>query len=684
MTQVNLGTPPLGEDGDTVREGFTKVNPLLVQQVPATYNNWATLQDVVDALTALTLFGPVLVPPGPTGFTVTAVSGAIDLAWTVSVGAATYNAYRGLSSGTGSLLVSGIVPNAYPDTSVAGNTTYFYRVTAVSASGESGFSTEHSALSYPGAVTSLVATGVSGSVGLTWTAPTGGVTKYQIWRGLSSGTETLLQDNVSSAAVSYTDSTTTAGIRYYYKVASVNASGSTFSSEVNAIAGTVPATFPSPLGLYEFDTGQTFSDVGLTTPAVNGGAVRGVADIRAGSNPALTIASGTAPTWVASSAANSMPAVRWAARTPSGLALSGGVGTNVSRQSYTIYGVARWKAYNATPMSFGHSNSVVWENSFWLDAQGLPGIAALDAGNPEWPFGYIDQNYPVAFAVVSSGSAAKLWVGGNDPVSISAFSDLTMNGWTVGNYTQLSVDSFIGHQSDLMAAYFYGAPHSDAVVDQMLTYLDSRYALPFAIDYAPKRLVCQGDSRTFGFGCDQSYLNDAWAYQLGRSLGSGYTVLNYGYPGGVWGLADARISAHFSSDATKNIIIGWNGVNQLRVGQTAEQIYTTAKNFGNYWKSQGWSVGICTELNDSTGTFTTVRNDYNTLLRADSPTSTGTSLWTSGATYCDFLIDIAGNSNIGGDSSPSNPTYFFDGLHLTTAGETQVFNVVDPGVALFG
>jgi PKD repeat protein len=109
------------------------------------------------------------------------------------------------------------------------------------------------AVSVPGAPTGLGATPGNAQVALAWTAPgtDGGaaVTSYNVYRGTSAGAEVLLV-STGSAATSYTDSTVTNGVTYYYQVAAVNSKGEgARSSEVSATP-LGPASPPSaPLGL---------------------------------------------------------------------------------------------------------------------------------------------------------------------------------------------------------------------------------------------------------------------------------------------------------------------------------------------------------------------------------------------------------------------------------------------------
>ncbi|TMF33872.1 MAG: fibronectin type III domain-containing protein, partial [Chloroflexi bacterium] len=92
----------------------------------------------------------------------------------------------------------------------------------------------------PGAPRNLNAKpGSPRGVSLTWQAPTsnGGaaITGYRIYRSTSTGTETFLI--AVGTVTSFTDTTTTSGGRYYYKVTAVNAVGEgPQSAEANARA----------------------------------------------------------------------------------------------------------------------------------------------------------------------------------------------------------------------------------------------------------------------------------------------------------------------------------------------------------------------------------------------------------------------------------------------------------------
>jgi PKD repeat protein len=116
----------------------------------------------------------------------------------------------------------------------------------------------------PGAPTGLTATPGTGQVSLSWQAPSsnGGVniTSYRVYRGTSSGNETLVTSGGCSnlgITLSCTDSGLTSGQTYYYKVSAVNAIGE--GAQSNEASATVPSSSCTPgqlLGNPGFETGS--------------------------------------------------------------------------------------------------------------------------------------------------------------------------------------------------------------------------------------------------------------------------------------------------------------------------------------------------------------------------------------------------------------------------------------------
>jgi len=199
-------------------------------------------------------------PAAPTGLSAVGGSGQVNLAWTASSTATTYNILRGASSGAETLLTPAVASTSYTDSSVTNGTTYFYEVTAVNSGGTSGDSNEASAtpaatVTIPSAPTGLSAAAGNAQISLTWTASSGATT-YNVLRGTSSGGETPLVAGVVSP--SYTDTSVINGTTYFYKVAAVNSLGSSANS--NEASGTPVASsgaLPSPW--LNQDVGTTFA-----------------------------------------------------------------------------------------------------------------------------------------------------------------------------------------------------------------------------------------------------------------------------------------------------------------------------------------------------------------------------------------------------------------------------------------
>jgi hypothetical protein len=88
-----------------------------------------------------------LAPATPTGLSATAGSGNVTLGWNGVTGATSYNVYRSTATGAegATAYKSGLAAPTFGDTGVVNGTTYYYRVSAVNANGESAQSAEASA-----------------------------------------------------------------------------------------------------------------------------------------------------------------------------------------------------------------------------------------------------------------------------------------------------------------------------------------------------------------------------------------------------------------------------------------------------------------------------------------------------------------------------------------------------------
>jgi beta-galactosidase len=86
-------------------------------------------------------------PPAPTGLAAIADNAAVNLNWTASPGATSYNIYRGTTSGgEGTTPVGTSTSTGFTDTGLTNGTTYYYTVSATNSAGTSAQSSEVTAI----------------------------------------------------------------------------------------------------------------------------------------------------------------------------------------------------------------------------------------------------------------------------------------------------------------------------------------------------------------------------------------------------------------------------------------------------------------------------------------------------------------------------------------------------------
>lgn len=91
------------------------------------------------------------VPAVPTGLTATGTNVQVDLNWTSSSGATSYDVERStVMGGPYTTIATGVAPTSYTDTNVIGGTTYYYVVSAVNAVGESFVNSAAASATPPG------------------------------------------------------------------------------------------------------------------------------------------------------------------------------------------------------------------------------------------------------------------------------------------------------------------------------------------------------------------------------------------------------------------------------------------------------------------------------------------------------------------------------------------------------
>ena len=297
----------------------------------------------------------------PTGLTPSPGSGLVNLAWTATPGAVSYNLKRGTAvGGPFTTLLANILTPAAADTSAADGSTYFYVVSAVNGGGESANSTAVSVATLAPPA-DLVATAGNASVALTWSAVSG-ATSYTVKRSpTSEGTYAVVQSGI--AGTTFTDTTATNGSTYFYVVTASNASfESGPSSEANA---TPSASVATPTGL----TGTPANTSALLSwNAVAGATQYRVKRATVSGGPYTTVGDPVyAPSFTSGGLTNGTPYFFVVS------ALNGSVeGANSAQVSVTP---------GPTPTTFTTASAGTWSAATWTPQQPFSGFETVVAFN---------------------------------------------------------------------------------------------------------------------------------------------------------------------------------------------------------------------------------------------------------------------------------------------------------------
>jgi fibronectin type 3 domain-containing protein len=181
--------------------------------------------------------------PVPTGVVVTPGDGQATIVWTPVTGATSYNIYwstaTGVTSAKGTKITGAVSP--YTLTGLTDGTKYYFVVTAVNSTSETGPSTQISATpstaSPPAAPTGVTATFGDTQAIIAWTAVKG-ATSYNIYWSKTTGVNSSTGTAISSPTNPYTMTGLTDGTTYYFVVTAVNGNGeSAISTQVSCTPG---------------------------------------------------------------------------------------------------------------------------------------------------------------------------------------------------------------------------------------------------------------------------------------------------------------------------------------------------------------------------------------------------------------------------------------------------------------
>jgi len=174
-------------------------------------------------------------------------------------------------------------------------------------------------------------------------------------------------------------------------------------------------------------------------------------------------------------------------------------------------------------------------------------------------------------------------------------------------------------------------------------------ALADGIPAHSRRVLCQGDSLTWGFGIAAG---QTYPHQLKSGLDYRYLVVSCAVNGNRIDAAAAdatQIDTVYNASITKNILVVWLGTNDLANGVSAADAYNALVAYCQARQAAGWSVIVCTCLPRSDVDIAAARATYNA------------SITTNWATFADALANVAA------DPALDDAADFADGVHLNSS-----------------
>jgi hypothetical protein len=502
--------------------------------------------------------------------------------------------------------------------------------------------------SLPPAPTGLTASLNFADIQLQWTAVSG-ATSYKVYRGTSSGAETLLASGVLTN--SYLDVAPADFATYYYKVAATNISGTGAQSSEISQAAPIQSVSGKLLWIDAQKQGGT-----------NNTAVTAVTDYSGNGNNATGFVSAW-PKYFTSGIAG-IPALDYAL----GSAVFPHIFPNTT-QNYTIACVILAHSVSSNGMisagadSTGHTLRIISGTDVRVRNNGTAyDFNPTTGGNP----GTLATETPYLFVLTNNATLGlmNLFINGKWVAQISTSGTSSDNNQFVLGSDASGNNQWNGRTGSLLLLDHCATP-------QEMTAIHAGWATQYSSAFA-------ATTHNLGFDGASNVDDGGFLYQVAAGLVGHYTLQDASQSGANVETNTSSLPTllfpFYNGFAKGNLCVFQGGANDIRNGDSSATLQTDFTNFVAKCRNGGWVVNLLTIQKSDFSTTVgqgpgdTIRDTVNTWIKGNN----------SGADYVtDFTTDV----HIGTDGTPTDATYWVIAsptVHWTATGAGLAASYVWP------
>lgn len=277
---------------------------------------------------------------------------------------------------------------------------------------------------------------------------------------------------------------------------------------------------------------------------------------------------------------------------------------------------------------------------------------------------YFDEPY-TSFTVRTTAGVPKYWdrknlrpwyFGGGSSLGDLILKDI--GGWAAYPF-----------KKDIAEILIYDRSLTDAEVLQVQSYIDTKYAFTSFDISGTNRIMFVGNSMSAAFVPPYPI----YPHSIFNTLNASNNWIAQRFAEGGWITTQLVVGNPYLNQRTQcpisgnDIIIFWEGTNDIWGGATAIQSEANINTACSGWRALGYKIVVVTILpRSATGSFTEAKRlAANILIRANY------------AGYADAIADVGADALMGQTGDETNLTYYTaDQVHPTVAGYTRLAGII--------